>query len=86
MTAKPDDAVGRSGARVTGRVRAPTTTVEQLSRTDRVVARGKAARSPAPLESHDEFRPGRPRDPVGFGWTARGGSNGSPAHSPELFN
>ena len=38
---------------------------EPLSRADRV-ARGKDARTAAPLESQAEFRPGRGRDPVGL--------------------
>ena len=37
----------------------------QLSRADRV-ARGKDARTVAPLESHAEFQPGGSRDPVGL--------------------
>ena len=40
-------------------------TVEHLSRADRA-ARGKDARTAAPLESHAEFSPGRGRDPVGL--------------------
>ena len=40
-------------------------TVEQLSRADRV-AQGKDARAVAPLESHAEFAPAGPRDPVGL--------------------
>ncbi len=40
-------------------------TAEQLSRADRV-ARGKDARSAAPLESQAEFRPAGSRDPVGL--------------------
>jgi uncharacterized protein (DUF2252 family) len=39
--------------------------VEQLSRADRV-AQGKDARAVAPLESHAEFAPAGPRDPVGL--------------------
>ena len=39
--------------------------VEQLSRADRA-ARGKEARALAPLDSHAEFAPGKPRDPVGL--------------------
>jgi uncharacterized protein (DUF2252 family) len=39
--------------------------VQHLSRADRV-ARGKAARAAAPLESHAGFAPGGPRDPVGL--------------------
>ena len=44
---------------------AQTGTVEQLSRADRA-ARGKDARTAAPLESHAEFRPSVARDPVGL--------------------
>ncbi len=44
---------------------AQTGTVEQLSRADRA-ARGKEARTAAPLESHAEFTPGVSRDPVGL--------------------
>jgi uncharacterized protein (DUF2252 family) len=44
---------------------AQTGTAEHLSRADRV-ARGKDARTAAPLESHAEFRPGGSRDPVGL--------------------
>jgi uncharacterized protein (DUF2252 family) len=40
-------------------------TVKQLSRADRV-ARGKDARTAAPLESQAEFRPDSSRDPVGL--------------------
>jgi len=40
-------------------------TAEQPSRADRV-ARGKDARTAAPLESQAEFRPGGSRDPVGL--------------------
>ncbi len=40
-------------------------TAEHLSRADRV-ARGKDARTAAPLESQAEFRPGQGRDPVGL--------------------
>jgi uncharacterized protein (DUF2252 family) len=39
--------------------------VEQLSRADRV-ARGKDARAVTPLESHAQFAPDGPRDPVGL--------------------
>ena len=55
----------RSGARASGRGAARAAVVEQLNRVDRV-ARGKAARAVAPLDSHAEFRPGRSRDPVGL--------------------
>jgi hypothetical protein len=44
---------------------AQTGTAEPLSRADRA-ARGKEARTAAPLESHAEFRPGVARDPVGL--------------------
>ena len=44
---------------------AQTGTVEHLSRADRA-ARGKDARTAAPLESHAEFRPSGSRDPVGL--------------------
>ncbi len=64
MTAKTDDASGRSSARDTGRGPAPGATV-QLSRADRVDRR-KAARASALLESLGEFRPGRSLDPVGL--------------------
>ena len=47
----------------TGPVRAGT--AEQPSHADRV-ARGKDARAAAPLESHAEFAPAGPRDPVGL--------------------
>jgi uncharacterized protein (DUF2252 family) len=58
MTAKTDGvAARRTGARAE--------TVEQLSRADRA-ARGKDARAVAPLESHAEFTPAGPRDPVGL--------------------
>ena len=74
MTAKTDGvAARRTGARASrpGPARASrpdgarAETVEQLSRADRV-ARGKDARAVAPLESHAEFAPGGPRDPVGL--------------------
>ena len=55
----------RSGGRASGRNAARAAAVEQLSRADRV-ARGKDARAVAPLDSHADFRPGRPRDPVGL--------------------
>jgi uncharacterized protein (DUF2252 family) len=58
-------ATSRSGARASGRRPARAGTVEHLSRADRE-ARGKDARSAAPLESHGEFRPGGSRDPVGL--------------------
>ena len=74
MTAKTGGvAARRAGARASrpGPARASrpdgarAETVEQVSRADRV-ARGKDARAVAPLESHAEFAPGGPRDPVGL--------------------
>jgi uncharacterized protein (DUF2252 family) len=66
MTVKTEDAAaGRSGARASGRGPTQTGTVEHLSRADRV-ARGKDARTAAPLDSHAEFGPGPSRDPVGL--------------------
>ena len=58
-------AARRSTARASGGGPARAGAVEHLGRADRV-ARGKDARSAAPLESHAEFRPGRSRDPVGL--------------------
>ena len=55
----------RSGARASRPGPAQAEAVEQLSRADRA-ARGKDARAAAPLESHAEFAPGGPRDPVGL--------------------
>ena len=52
-------------ARTEGTVRERATTEERLTHADRV-ARGKDARRQAPLESHAEFAPDRPRDPVGL--------------------
>ena len=55
MTVTADEAAARkSGTRVSAR----TGKVEQLSRADRV-ARGKDARTVAPLESQAEFRRAR---------------------------
>ena len=67
MTVRTDDVVrrGRSAARAPGRGSARAGIGEQLSRADRV-ARGKDARTLAPLESHAEFMPDRSRDPVGL--------------------
>src|SRR6516165_2322319 len=74
MTAKTGGvAARRAGARASrpGPARASrpdgarAETVEQVSRADRV-ARGKDARAVASLESHAEFTPGGPRDPVGL--------------------
>jgi uncharacterized protein (DUF2252 family) len=58
-------AVRKPGPRASGRGPARTGTVEHLSHADRV-AQGKDARAVAPLESHGEFSPGGPRDPVGL--------------------
>jgi len=66
MTVKTEGAAaGRSGAPASGWAPARAGTVEHLSRADRA-ARGKDARTAAPLESHAEFRPGGSRDPVGL--------------------
>ncbi|MGO8884996.1 MAG: DUF2252 domain-containing protein [Streptosporangiaceae bacterium] len=51
--------------RPAGKSSARAETVEQLSRADRV-ARGKDARAVTPLESHAQFAPDGPRDPVGL--------------------
>ena len=51
--------------RASGRGSARAGTAGQPSRADRV-ARGKDARAVAPLESHAEFTPEGPRDPVGL--------------------
>src|SRR6201996_9312927 len=64
MTTTEDRARARkSGARASGRAR--TGPVEHLSRADRV-ARGKAARTVAPVDSQAEFRPAQGRDTVGL--------------------
>jgi uncharacterized protein (DUF2252 family) len=66
MTVKTEGAAaGRSSAPASGWAPAQAGTVEHLSRADRA-ARGKDARTAAPLESHAEFRPGGSRDPVGL--------------------
>jgi uncharacterized protein (DUF2252 family) len=55
-----------SAARVTARVPAQArSSEERLTHVDRV-ARGKDARSAAPLESHAEFEPAQSRDPIGL--------------------
>ena len=66
MTVKTERGVlpGR-GARASDKGPTQAETVEQLSRADRV-ARGKDARAVTPLESHAEFAPAGPRDPVGL--------------------
>ena len=58
-------ASGSPAVRASGRGSPRAGTVEQLSRADRV-AQGKDARAVAPLESHAEFAPAGPRDPVGL--------------------
>ncbi len=66
MTVTADGvAAGGPAARVSGRGPARAAAVEQLSRADRV-ARGKDARTAAPLESQAEFTPAGNRDPVGL--------------------
>ena len=66
MTSTTDRVASRgSGARAADRGRARAAAAEPLSRADRA-ARGKDARTTAPLESHAEFRPGGSRDPVGL--------------------
>ena len=66
MTVTADGvAAGGPAARVAGRDPARAAAVEQLSCADRV-ARGKDAWAVAPLESHAEFAPDGPRDPVGL--------------------
>ena len=54
-----------SAARASGKGSVRAGRVERLSRADRV-ARGKDARAVTPLESHAEFAPDGPRDPVGL--------------------
>src|SRR5215472_3898231 len=64
MTVKTDDAARRApggGSAPDGTERSE----EQLSRGDRE-ARGKDARTTAPLESHADFTPDPSRDPVGL--------------------
>ena len=66
MTAKTEDAARRRTApRAARGAPAPAGAGEQLSRADRV-AKGKDARTAAPLESHAEFTPDVSRDPVGL--------------------
>ena len=66
MTVKTEGAASGSPAvRASGKGSRQPGTVEQLSRADRV-ARGNDARAVAPLESHAEFAPDGPRDPVGL--------------------
>ena len=66
MTVKTEGAAsGSPAARTSGKGSPRAPTVEQLSRADRA-ARGKDARAVAPLESHAEFAPAGPRDPVGL--------------------
>ncbi|MGO9142973.1 MAG: DUF2252 domain-containing protein [Streptosporangiaceae bacterium] len=64
MTVKTEGAApGSPAVRASARGSPRAETVEQLSRADRV-AQGKDARAVAPLESHAEFAPAGPRDPV----------------------
>jgi uncharacterized protein (DUF2252 family) len=66
MTVKTEGGgLARPAARASGRGSKQAGTVKQLSRADRV-ARGKDARMVTPLESHAEFQPDGPRDPVGL--------------------
>jgi len=66
MTVTTDSAAAaKTGAQAVPRQRARTGAAERLSRADRA-ARGKDARTVAPLESQAEFRPGPGRDPVGL--------------------
>ncbi len=58
-------ASARPATRASGKGSVRAGTVERLSRADRV-ARGKDARAVTPLESHAEFAPDGPRDPVGL--------------------
>ena len=66
MIVKTESGASASSAtRASGKGSARAGTAEQLSRADRV-ARGKDARAVTPLESHAEFAPDGPRDPVGL--------------------
>jgi hypothetical protein len=66
MSVKTEGGVWASpAARASGKGSVRAGTAGQLSRADRV-ARGKDARAAAPLESHAEFAPAGPRDPVGL--------------------
>ena len=66
MTVKTEGvATGSPAARTSGNGSTRARTVEPLSRADRA-ARGKDARTVAPLESHAEFAPAGSRDPVGL--------------------
>ena len=66
MTVKTESAVPPGPAvRASDKGSTRAGTVEPLSRADRV-ARGKDARTVAPLESHAEFAPAGSRDPVGL--------------------
>ena len=58
-------ATGSPAARTSGNGSTRARTMEPLSRADRA-ARGKDARTAAPLESHAEFAPAGSRDPVGL--------------------
>ena len=69
MTVTTDRSAARksrsSSTQAAGRGLGLPAPVEHLSRADRA-ARGKDARTAAPLESHREFSPGRGRDPIGL--------------------
>ena len=66
MTVKTENAVPAGpAARASGKGSTRAGTVERLSRADRV-AQGKDTRAVTPLESHAEFTPAGPRDPVGL--------------------
>jgi uncharacterized protein (DUF2252 family) len=64
-SAAAKSAAAKSGAQAVPRQRSRAVAADQLSRADRA-ARGKDARTAAPLESQAEFRPGGGRDPVGL--------------------
>ena len=66
MTVTSDSsATARSAPHAVPRQRTPAGAEKRPSRADRA-ARGKDARTAAPLDSHAEFRPGPGRDPVGL--------------------
>jgi uncharacterized protein (DUF2252 family) len=66
MTVKTEGGgLASPASRASGRGSKQAGTVKQLSRADRV-ARGTDARMVTPLESHAEFQPDGPRDPVGL--------------------
>jgi uncharacterized protein (DUF2252 family) len=66
MTTTAESVTARvPGARASGESPARPGPAEHLSHADRV-AQGKDARAAAPLESHADYRPAGPRDPVGL--------------------